>query len=119
VPCTYREKVSEPKHKKVNPAKTRQSGWKVLVISGKPSEAGGPCEGAFHNPALGQQDETVFGLLDLDNDEVDSLVLGSGVGLGSGGSHFGDYWRFGLPMELLVLAIATSMLLLVWPLTGT
>jgi di/tricarboxylate transporter len=36
--------------------------------------------------------------------------------LGPGGFRFGDYWRLGLPMELLVLAIAIPMLLLVWPL---
>jgi di/tricarboxylate transporter len=36
--------------------------------------------------------------------------------LGPGGFHFGDYWRLGLPMELLVLVIATPMLLFVWPL---
>ncbi len=34
--------------------------------------------------------------------------------LGPGGFRFGDYWRLGLPLELLVLAIAVPMLLLVW-----
>ncbi|WP_068803861.1 SLC13 family permease [Thauera phenolivorans] len=34
--------------------------------------------------------------------------------LGPGGFRFGDYWRLGLPLELLVLAIALPMLLLVW-----
>ncbi|MBY5922090.1 SLC13 family permease [Ferrimonas balearica] len=37
--------------------------------------------------------------------------------LGPGGFRFGDYWRLGLPMELLVLAVSLPMLLLVWPLT--
>ncbi len=36
--------------------------------------------------------------------------------LGPGGFRFGDYWRLGLPMELLVVAIGVPMLLLVWPL---
>jgi di/tricarboxylate transporter len=36
--------------------------------------------------------------------------------LGPGGLRFGDYWRLGLPLELLVLAVAIPMLLLVWPL---
>jgi di/tricarboxylate transporter len=36
--------------------------------------------------------------------------------LGPGGFHFGDYWRLGLPLELLVLAVSIPMLLLVWPL---
>jgi di/tricarboxylate transporter len=36
--------------------------------------------------------------------------------LGPGGLRFGDYWRLGLPLELLVLAVAIPMILLVWPL---
>jgi len=36
--------------------------------------------------------------------------------LGPGGFRFGDYWRLGLPMEILVLAISLPMILLVWPL---
>lgn len=36
--------------------------------------------------------------------------------LGPGGFRFGDYWRMGLPLDLLVIAVALPMLLLVWPL---
>ncbi len=36
--------------------------------------------------------------------------------LGPGGFRFGDYWRLGLPMEILVVAIAVPMLLFIWPL---
>ena len=36
--------------------------------------------------------------------------------LGPGGFRFGDYWRLGLPMELLVVAVSIPLLLLVWPL---
>jgi di/tricarboxylate transporter len=36
--------------------------------------------------------------------------------LGPGGYAFGDYWRMGLPLEILVVAIAVPMILLVWPL---
>ncbi len=36
--------------------------------------------------------------------------------LGPGGFHFGDYWRLGLPVELLVVAVGVPMILLVWPL---
>jgi len=36
--------------------------------------------------------------------------------LGPGGFRFGDYWRLGLPLEILVLAVSIPMLLLVWPL---
>ncbi len=36
--------------------------------------------------------------------------------LGPGGFGFGDYWRLGLPMEVLVVAVSIPLLLLVWPL---
>ncbi|MCL4738841.1 MAG: anion permease, partial [Burkholderiaceae bacterium] len=36
--------------------------------------------------------------------------------LGPGGFRFGDYWRLGLPLELLVIAVAVPLLLVVWPL---
>jgi di/tricarboxylate transporter len=36
--------------------------------------------------------------------------------LGPGGFRFGDYWRLGLPTDLLVIAISLPMLLWVWPL---
>ena len=36
--------------------------------------------------------------------------------LGPGGFRFGDYWRMGLPLDLLIIATAIPLLLLVWPL---
>ncbi|EWH02483.1 SLC13 family permease [Halomonas sp. BC04] len=36
--------------------------------------------------------------------------------MGPGGYRFGDYWKFGLPLSLLVLVVAIPMILLVWPL---
>jgi di/tricarboxylate transporter len=36
--------------------------------------------------------------------------------LGPGGFRFGDYWRLGLPMELIVIAVGVPMILRVWPL---
>ncbi|MCP5151155.1 MAG: anion permease [Ectothiorhodospiraceae bacterium] len=36
--------------------------------------------------------------------------------LGPGGLRFGDFWRLGLPMEVLVVLVAVPMLLWVWPL---
>lgn len=36
--------------------------------------------------------------------------------LGPGGFGFGDYWRLGLPMEILVVAVSLPLLLVVWPL---
>jgi di/tricarboxylate transporter len=36
--------------------------------------------------------------------------------MGPGGYHFGDYWRMGVPLEAIVVAVATPMILLVWPL---
>jgi di/tricarboxylate transporter len=36
--------------------------------------------------------------------------------LGPGGYRFGDYWRLGLPLEVLVVAVSIPTLLVVWPL---
>lgn len=36
--------------------------------------------------------------------------------LGPGGFRFSDYWRLGLPMELLVVALSMPLLLWAWPL---
>jgi di/tricarboxylate transporter len=36
--------------------------------------------------------------------------------LGPGGFRFGDYWRMGLPLDVLVIAVSIPMLQLVWPL---
>ena len=36
--------------------------------------------------------------------------------LGPGGYRFGDYWRMGLPLEILVIVLGVPMILLVWPL---
>ena len=32
-----------------------------------------------------------------------------------GGYRFGDYWRVGLPLELVIAAVALPMILLIWP----
>lgn len=39
--------------------------------------------------------------------------------LGPGGYHFGDYWRSGLPLSILVAVVAITLILRVWPLTGS
>lgn len=36
--------------------------------------------------------------------------------LGPGGFKFSDYWRLGLPLEILVVAVSLPMLLIIWPL---
>ena len=36
--------------------------------------------------------------------------------LGPGGFRFGDYWKLGLPLEILVIAVSMPLLLMVWPL---
>ena len=36
--------------------------------------------------------------------------------LGPGGFHFGDYWRLGLVLEAIVVAVSVPVLLWVWPL---
>ncbi|WP_264210263.1 SLC13 family permease [Leisingera thetidis] len=35
--------------------------------------------------------------------------------LGPGGYRFGDYWRMGLPLEILVIAVSVPAILLFWP----
>jgi di/tricarboxylate transporter len=36
--------------------------------------------------------------------------------LGPGGYRFGDYWRIGLPLELIVIAVSIPSILVFWPL---
>ncbi|MDV4143724.1 MULTISPECIES: SLC13 family permease [Shimia] len=36
--------------------------------------------------------------------------------LGPGGYRFGDYWRMGLPLEILVVAVSVPAILVFWPL---
>lgn len=36
--------------------------------------------------------------------------------MGPGGYRFGDYWRIGLPLEIIIVAVAIPMILVVWPL---
>ncbi|WP_299502833.1 SLC13 family permease [uncultured Roseobacter sp.] len=36
--------------------------------------------------------------------------------LGPGGYKFGDYWRMGLPLEIIVVAVSIPVILIVWPL---
>jgi len=35
--------------------------------------------------------------------------------MGPGGYRFGDYWRMGLPLELLIVAVATPAIVWFWP----
>ena len=36
--------------------------------------------------------------------------------MGPGGYRFGDYWRMGLPLEILIILVSVPVILLVWPL---
>ena len=36
--------------------------------------------------------------------------------MGPGGYRFGDYWRMGLPLEILIVVVSIPMILIVWPL---
>ena len=36
--------------------------------------------------------------------------------LGPGGFRFGDYWKLGLPLEMIVVVVSLPLLLMVWPL---
>lgn len=35
--------------------------------------------------------------------------------MGPGGYHFGDYWRMGLPLEIIIVAISIPAILFFWP----
>lgn len=35
--------------------------------------------------------------------------------MGPSGFRFGDYWRLGLPLEIVIAAVAVPMILIVWP----
>ncbi len=36
--------------------------------------------------------------------------------LGPGGYKFGDFWRMGLPLEIVIILVSVPTLLTVWPL---
>jgi di/tricarboxylate transporter len=36
--------------------------------------------------------------------------------MGPGGYRFGDYWRLGLPLTIMVLLVGTPLILRAWPL---
>ncbi len=36
--------------------------------------------------------------------------------MGPGGYRFGDYWRMGLPLEILIITVSIPMIMWVWPL---
>ena len=36
--------------------------------------------------------------------------------MGPGGYNFGDYWRLGLPLSIIVALAGTALIMLVWPL---
>jgi di/tricarboxylate transporter len=38
--------------------------------------------------------------------------------MGPGGYRFGDYWRLGLPLEILIASVAVPLILRVWPLAA-
>ena len=35
--------------------------------------------------------------------------------MGPGGYRFGDYWRMGLPLEILIVLVSVPMIIVVWP----
>jgi di/tricarboxylate transporter len=37
--------------------------------------------------------------------------------MGPGGYRFGDYWRMGLPLEILIIAVSLPLLDIFWPFT--
>jgi di/tricarboxylate transporter len=39
--------------------------------------------------------------------------------MGPGGYHFGDYWRLGLPLSIIVVVTGVPLIAFVWPVTAT
>ena len=46
----------------------------------------------------------------LPTHQVNALIMGPG------GYRFGDYWRMGLPLEILIVAVSVPALITFWPL---
>jgi di/tricarboxylate transporter len=40
----------------------------------------------------------------------------TGLVMGPGGYKFGDYWRMGLPLEVLIVLVSVPLILVFWPL---
>ncbi|MDF0589993.1 SLC13 family permease [Methanotrichaceae archaeon Mx] len=38
--------------------------------------------------------------------------------MGPGGYHFGDYWRMGLPMEVVIAVVSIPLIVIFWPFSG-
>jgi di/tricarboxylate transporter len=38
--------------------------------------------------------------------------------MGPGGYKFSDYWRMGLPLEIIITIISVPTILFMWPLSG-
>lgn len=38
--------------------------------------------------------------------------------MGPGGYHFGDYWRMGLPMEIVIAVVSIPLIVIFWPFNG-
>lgn len=38
--------------------------------------------------------------------------------MGPGGYHFGDYWRMGLPLDIIIITVATPLIVQFWPLSA-
>ena len=36
--------------------------------------------------------------------------------MGPGGYRFGDYWRMGLPLEIIIVAVSIPLIMWIWPL---
>ena len=46
----------------------------------------------------------------------DPEIAATTLVMGPGGYQFGDYWRMGLPLEVIIVAVATPAIMFFWPL---
>ena len=63
---------------------TGEGGSESFVVTAEPAKAGQPGEGAFDDPAPGQQHEAAFGFRQFDHDQVDTFLRGLGGCFGAG-----------------------------------
>ena len=89
------------------PARTRQAG-EPLQLEGMPILRPGTLTLGEGNPTVAVAASCAF--LTPIGHQNNMLIMGPG------GYHFSDYWRMGLPLEILIIIITLPMILWVWPL---
>jgi hypothetical protein len=56
-----------------NPVETKERGSEAFVVASETTNASRPIEGTFNNPATGQKDKAAFGLVELDDFQLEDV----------------------------------------------